>query len=216
MAGGPAGLPRVDGVELELELGLGLDRGARIPRSRALRLRSICGSGRSRRRESWRELGGILGSSLCVITPSSELPSASPGSMTLPEPPPAGRPHSCRGSAPLGLVGIVAGPATAAEDRRHLVRVSHLLLGLGIIGSQAPKPAGSPQRKRPREPNPIELWSHGLILRWRRGEWRVASDAPLKFGDSIVSDPSPPATVTQWLNRNSRLFKRAQKRSSRA
>ncbi len=87
MAAGPDGLPSAEGSSLNSNFGLALTAAVEpevssAPPSIHLRISSISASG------IFAELGGILGSSLWLITPSSELPSESPGSITLPEPPP--------------------------------------------------------------------------------------------------------------------------------
>src|SRR5437588_12234526 len=87
MAAAPLGLPRALGSSLNSNLGLAFTEAvdpelSSAPPSIHLRIRSISESG------ILAALGGILGSSLWVITPRIELPSASPGSITLPDPPP--------------------------------------------------------------------------------------------------------------------------------
>ena len=87
MAGVPAGLPSAAGSSLNSNFGLALavstlPEFSSAPPSIHLRMSSISASG------ILGELGGILGSSLCDDTRRSVLLSGSPGSITLPEPPP--------------------------------------------------------------------------------------------------------------------------------
>ena len=87
IAGVPAGLPSDAGSSLNSNFGLALavatlPEFSSAPPSIHLRISSISASG------ILGEFGGILGSSLCETTRKSVLFSASPGSITLPEPPP--------------------------------------------------------------------------------------------------------------------------------
>ena len=87
IAGVPAGLPSDAGSSLNSNLGFVLATAllpefSSAPPSIHLRITSISASG------ILGEFGGILGSSLCEITRKSVLFSASPGSITFPDPPP--------------------------------------------------------------------------------------------------------------------------------
>ncbi len=87
MAGVPDGLPSDAGSSLNSNFGFALATAtlpefSSAPPAIHLRITSISASG------IFDDLGGIFGSSRCVTTRKSELPSASPGSITLPEPPP--------------------------------------------------------------------------------------------------------------------------------
>ena len=87
IAGVPDGLPSEAGSSLNSNFGLALAEAtlpvfSRAPPSIHLRMISISESG------ILAEAGGILGSSWCVTTRRSLLLSGSPGSTTLPEPPP--------------------------------------------------------------------------------------------------------------------------------
>ena len=117
----------------------------------------------------------MFGSSWCVTSSQSVLASGSPGSMTLPEPPPSHRAAvGLEVQAPLLLVGVVARVAPVLEDRRDVVLVGDLGLGLGVGGARPRRRPGRAGRVAT-----VEFESHGreprdgvsgpLEISWRIG-----------------------------------------------
>ena len=88
MAGGPTGLPMLDGSSLNSNFGFALTIAvlpefSRAPASIHSLSSSISASG------IFGDFGGIFGSAVCITTPKSVLALESPASITFPEPPPA-------------------------------------------------------------------------------------------------------------------------------
>ena len=204
---GPPACPCADGSSLNSNFGLAL-AGCDAPRGlERPGFDPACGSRRSRRRGSSGDFGGILGSSLWLITRRSVLPSASPGSTTLPEPPPC----------------IAAPKVSRFRPPFCLSALWQCRIGCGRSARRGPRRSPCPSAGRRTWPagDPHEQ-STGIPTAQRcefRLAWSMSRIASSVLSPRCMSRRTvgvTPNTQDQWLNKNSRLLSSAQKRSSRA